>query len=206
MRLFALPLAAAFCLCLIVGWTANAFGAPPIRLSADSGGAADVIDAPLHSFTTVACELVLLDGRLEPGAGLRMRMGRLAPEPVFSGFLRASLVASHAWWHPALGWELEIGKGYAPVGTSSLPDSFTHVYHQTGQRHAVWARAAFEPARFQFGRLLLVAVAPRLGIPLDNAPGRRVEFGVSLLRVGWTMEGWADSRGMDEPRERRTSP
>lgn len=205
MRISPLQLAPAFCLCLTVGWAADAFGAPP-RLSADGGVAGDVIDAPLHSFTTVACEFVLFGGRFEPGAGLRVRTGALTPDPVLSGFLRASLVASYEWWHPAVGWELEIGRGYAPTPTSSPPDTFTQSYYRAAQRHAVWARAVFEPVRFQFSRLLLVGVAPRLGIPVDDAAGSRVELGVSLLRVGWMMEGRTKNARTEEQLEAGEHP
>jgi hypothetical protein len=158
-----------------------------LRVSSEGGVARDLVGASPHAFFGVAADAPLLARRLEVGAGARVLLGGLEPQPALAGFLSGRLCTHQGWWSPALGLELELSTAHVARLPREPPESFTRDFNSAGRGSLLRAHLAMEPLRFEWDRFLVTALALRVGTPLDGAAGQRVRLSLTLLRLGWTV-------------------
>jgi hypothetical protein len=158
---------------------------PRWRLSAEGGVERDLVGDTPHALLGADLALPLAGGRLEAMAGLRLVTGRVSPDPAAGFAAGLSVCARHGVYRPALGLELEARTPYHSDSVGPAPDSLTRAYESKNSQNVVFARVVIEPARVSWGRLFVAAGSLRFGTPVGSDAGRRLQVGITLLKVGF---------------------
>lgn len=160
---------------------------PPLRVSAEAGLSEPLVGARAQRFGSLAVDVPLLPHALELALGARLTTGALTPDPAPSALLRLSLCAWQPPYNPALGLELELGPGTRSHASSPVPDSLERAFNAGSRDDPLWASVVVEPLRFEHGAFLASLAGLRLGTPVSDDSGRRVQLGISLIRLGYRV-------------------
>jgi len=165
----------------------SAAAGPSWRVSAEGGAERDLVSDKAHALLGVDLAIPLVGGRFEAMAGTRFVTGHVSPDPVAGLVIGLSVCARQDWYHPALGLEFEARMPYRSNSVVPPSDSLIRAYESQNGDNAFFARVVIEPARASWGRLFLAAGSLRFGTPLGSDAGRRLQVGVTLLKLGFNL-------------------